>query len=538
MNRRQFMAGTLASAPLLTDAGPWAMATSPGDRPASKGRRLNVLHVISDQHNARCLGSQGHPLAITPNMDRLARQGTCFTHAYTQNPICTPSRTSIFTGQYCHNHGYYGLSGPAPARLPGFLGHFRQNGYRTAALGKLHTPNRPKDWLLDQCDFYGECYNYEATRTLQGTPTKYMAYLKDRGLLEKEDSVHLPEFPGNQQNDGRPSLLPFEHSIEGWCVQEATRFIDECGDRPFCMQVSFPKPHQCYTPDKRFWDIYPADLPLPDQFGADVSHRPPHFRAVVEWFRKSKGLIEPKDLDHLVRRVWRAYLACITHVDHGLGLLIDHLEKTVRAGNTIVIYGADHGAYSGMFGVPEKAPGICSEAVCRVPFIWRVPGMPQGNVCRELVENIDIASTITSLCGLPPMDTTDGCDLSPLLRGAAAPVRRVAVTENVWSKSLRWDRWRLVHYQPEMFAGQDVGELYDIDADPWETRNLYHDPRHRDTVEQGRRLLLEWLIRTTRAVTLWPPLRNAQAPEQAGDGKQSNKAGPAALAKAEQLNYL
>src|SRR5215510_12729300 len=120
--------------------------------------RLNVLQVISDQHLATCMGVEGHPQAITPHMDRLAAGGVRFTRAYTQNPICTPSRTSVLSGQYCHNHGYYGLSGPRPARLPSFLSHFRGRGYRTAGIGKLHTPDDPADWLTDHVDLYAECY--------------------------------------------------------------------------------------------------------------------------------------------------------------------------------------------------------------------------------------------------------------------------------------------------------------------------------------------------------------------------------------------
>lgn len=109
---------------------------------------MNVIEIISDQHQARCMGCEGHAQAITPNMDRLAREGVRFTHAYAQNPICTPSRVSILSGQYCHNHGYYALGGPRPGRLPNFIRHFHQHGYRTAGIGKLHLPDEPADWIF------------------------------------------------------------------------------------------------------------------------------------------------------------------------------------------------------------------------------------------------------------------------------------------------------------------------------------------------------------------------------------------------------
>lgn len=427
---------------------------------------MNVLEIISDQHHAGCLGVAGHPQAITPNLDRLAREGVRFTGAYTQNPICTPSRVSVLSGQYCHNHGYYGLSGPRPDKLPSFLGHFRAHGYRTAGIGKLHTPNVPRDWVFDDCDFYRECYEYGPT----SENSAFYAYLEKLGLREKEDSIVLPEFPGSHHHDARPSWLPFEHCVEGWCVSEAIRFMEECGHRPFAMQVSLPRPHQAFTPDRRFWEMYPADLDLPATLNLDPAHRPPHYRALYEWYHRGEGLIEPKDFANWSPRVWRGYLACVTQVDYAVGLLLDYLERTGKAANTIVIYHSDHGGYHGIHGLPEKAPGICSDAVCRIPMIWRVPGIAP-RVSDRLVENVDLAATLPALCGLPAMETVDGRDITGLLRDDR-PVREVAVTENPWSKSIRWDRWRYVHYHPEIF-GAETGELYDLVSDPDETRNLF-----------------------------------------------------------------
>ena len=109
---------------------------------------MNVLHILSDQHQAACMGCEGHAQALTPNMDRLASEGMRFSSAYTQNPICTPSRMSMYTGQYCHNHGFFGLGGPRPEGMESFLGYFKQHGYKTAVIGKTHVPNQPRDWLV------------------------------------------------------------------------------------------------------------------------------------------------------------------------------------------------------------------------------------------------------------------------------------------------------------------------------------------------------------------------------------------------------
>lgn len=505
--------------------------------PSREMFKLNVVEVIADQHQAACMGCEGHPQVITPNMDRLASEGVRFEHAYTQNPICTPSRVSILSGQYCHNHGYYGLSGPRPDALPSFFSHFREKGYRTAGIGNLHTPDDPRNWLEKHLDLYMDCFNW-----VDGSSeTPRHAELRKLGLLEKEDFT-LIEKRRDLLLEGMPSQLAFDLSQEGWSVRQAIRFIDDCQGEPFCMQVSLERPHQPFFPDRQFWEMYPDDLDLPPTIDQDPSKRPPHFKAAYKHFHEFKWPIEPIGFEEGARRMWRGYLASITHVDHALGLLLDHLDESGLADETLVIYHADHGGYSGTHGIMEKAPGICSESVCRVPFIWRVPGVTKaGSTCRELVENVDIGPTIAALCGLPPMDTVDGRDISQMLRGDPTPVREVAVTENPWSKALRWKEWRFVHYQPEMFEKEDVGELYDLSKDPEETENLYHDPEHQGTVQQCRRLLLEWIIRTTRIRTAWPITSWRSKPyayPTAGDGREGNQGGPAQRVREGQLNYI
>ena len=186
----------------------------------------------------------------------------------------------------------------------------------------------------------------------------------------------------------------------------------------------------------------------------------------------------------------------MTQVDYCIGRLLDYLDERGLAEDTVVVYNSDHGAYSTAFGIQEKAPGICSEAVCRVPMLWRVPGVAvEGRVCDALVENVDLAPTFMDLCGLPAMEGMDGVDISELLRGGTDPVREVAVTEHRHSKALRWGKWRYVHYQPEDFGG-DCGELYDLEADPHEARNLYGEQAYQEIVEQGEKLLCHWLIST------------------------------------------
>jgi choline-sulfatase/uncharacterized sulfatase len=463
----------------------------------------NVLVVLADQLNANWLGCAGHPQAKTPHLDAFASSGMQFSRAYCQNPICTPSRVSILSGQYCQNHGYYGLSGPAPQGLDNLFRHFRAHGYRTAAYGKLHLPESPRNWIADDVDEFGDSYEtadgrFGASEFLQG--------LKEKGLRDLEDSWHNEREYGQPSIaiDAMPSKLPLEETQEMWSARKAMEFIRQNTSRPFCIQIAFQKPHHPLLPNPRFWEMYPADLDLPPDWNADPGHRPPQFRKRWQEWHEYRGEYgrEGESFEDLARRCWRGTLACVSQIDYVFGQLMEFLKANGLEDNTIVVFGSDHGAYHGHLGILEKAPGICSEAVCRVPMIWRVPRQtPAGSRCGQLVENVDMAPTLTALCGLPGMDSADGLEISNLLRGEDSAVREVSVTENVWSKALRWKHWRFIHYQRAAFGGADEGELYNLADDPHESRNLYADPGHAPVVEACRRLLLEWLISTRRTVT-------------------------------------
>jgi len=467
--------------------------------------QYNVLMVLADQHHAGLMGCAGHPQAITPRLDAFAAEGLRFDNAYCNNPICTPSRTCILSGQYCHNHGYYGLGGPTDQRLPNLFRHFKANGYRTAGFGKLHLPNGPRNWIADDVDRFADAY--EDADGNHGV-SEFFEELTSLGLRELEDSWHntLDDGRFGIADDARPSKLPYEHTVERWCEREALAFIDAAADQPFCIQVAFQKPHHPLLPQPQFWDLYPTDLDLPETFDDEPVGRPPHFRQMWQRMRqKHREYAQPGETYRDgARRAWRGTLACVSQVDDVFGRLLDALDERGLADNTIVIYGSDHGCYHGLHGIVEKAPGICSEDVCKVPLIWRVPGLtPTGATSSELVELVDLTPTLTGLCGLPVMATVDGLDLSGLLSGGSEPVREVAVTECPWSKSIRWDRWRMVHYPQGMFD-EPAGELYDVLADPLERQNLYFDAEHAGTVAEGQRRLIDWLVQTTRLTTSMP----------------------------------
>lgn len=473
--------------------------------------RPNVLFILSDQHNAKVLGHKGHPDVHTPNLDRMAAEGVRFDNAITQNPICTPSRVSWLSGQYCHNHGYYGLSGPEPKGLPTVLGHFRKAGYRTAAIGKIHCP---ENWVEADSDMFHETCGC----SVGGRSGEYAAYLEERGLTELEDHAALNEFGdrGRQTVEGRPSKVSYEDGQEGWSVRKAMEFMGQCSndDVPFFAHVSLPKPHQCYTPAKQFWDLYDeSKLTLPPSADYDMKDKAPHLRrAADEWRNREWQLFEPKTFEAGRLRKLHGYLGNISHIDHAVGELLDWLDTNKLTENTIVVYSSDHGDYACEHGIMEKAPGICSDAITRIPMIWRSPGrVAAGYVANEIVETVDLANTLCAMAGLDAMETTDGKDITHLLKGNAGAVREIGVTEFAWSKSVRKGKYRLVYYPRELFADEypeGFGEFYDIEKDTWEMHNLFFNPDYSELIHELQRNLTDWLVTTTRPTTILPAVKD------------------------------
>lgn len=465
----------------------------------------NVLFIISDQHNAKALGHKNHPDVRTANLDRLAAEGVRFDTCIAQNPICTPSRVCFFSGQYPHNTGRFGNEGPNPAGLPNILGHFRRFGYRTGAIGKIHCPEY---WIEDASDYFRELY-WDCS--IGGAP-EYEAYLREKGLTGLRDDECLQEFGprGMQSREGRVSNLKYEDSAEGWTVRETIGFMERAvaANQPFIVQASLPRPHQCYTPSEPFWSLYDESrISLPPNYDYEMSQKAPHLRQRNADERKGDWtLFEPQTWEAGLRRKLHGYLGCVSQVDHAVGELLDWLEKTGLAENTVVIYTSDHGDYACEHGLSEKAPGICSDAITRVPFIWRwADRFKAGHLAEEIVETVDLSATLCALAGLEAMETSDGKDISHLLSGKSGEVHKIGVTEFAWSKSVRKGKFRYVHYLREMFTQeypQGFGELYHLEADPWEMDNLYFNPEYSELVSELRQDLLEWLVTTNRPVTV------------------------------------
>lgn len=493
--------------------------------------RPNILIIKSDQHNARCLGVNGHPQVQTPHLDQLAAEGVHFTRAFVQNPICTPSRMCYLTGQYVHNHGVYGLSGneTLPAALPSLHGTFRAQGYRTGIVGHIHVD---KGWLEPNCDMYRDLHENVEPYDPYYQHNPYSEYLASKGLLQQRDDEAYHGIV--QPLDGAPSELSFEDSNEGYCLLSLKEFLAELpSDQPFLFQMDPVHPHQDYIPAREFWELYDGiELELPPSIDEDLSGKPPHQQQTQEWSRSYEGIFEPRGYEAMRLRKLQGYYGCISQVDHMVGQVRVLLREMGLDENTIIIYCSDHGEFALEHGFLEKAPGISYDAVLRTPFIWHWPAEFTHGTVEELVESVDMFATLCALTGIETPDTVDGQNLSSLLHGDIHPLREFIVAEFPLSRTIRTAEWKLCHRPRGMFReGVDDGELYHVADDPWEMHNLYHDPNCRDIREELRRALFDWTQLTTRYGNTWPPVPPGV------DGK-ATLTGLREMVKNGQFNYL
>ncbi|MCE5280101.1 MAG: sulfatase-like hydrolase/transferase [Planctomycetaceae bacterium] len=457
--------------------------------------RPNILFILSDQHNAKYMGHTGLTGAITPNLDRLAAGGVRFDAAYCPVTICGPSRVAYHSGQYAHNSGRFGFSGPMPP-MPTLYGHFRRAGYHTACIGKMHCPHY---WLERDCDEF-----YETDRTSVGGSCKeFLDYQGARGINIYD------EYDGGIAEWG-PSPFAYEDSQEGWQARQAMQVMRtaQAAGKPFLVHLSQTKPHQPYKPARQFWDLYEGKVHLPPNADYDMhaAAKAPYLIHVSDSNRKNPNF------DANRRGKLQGYLGNVTHCDFAIGQVLEFMAAQGLMENTIIVYSADHGEYAAEHGPGEKVPGIAADAVVRVPFIWHWAGNPAikgGQVITDPVETIDVARTLCALAGVERLDTADGQDLAPVLAGQAVQPHRIAVTEYPLSKSVRMGKWRMVYYPPGFFRGygpDDWGELYDLQADPWEMKNLYFGAQYAAVVRQMERELLDWLCMTGRPTTAYTPV--------------------------------
>lgn len=441
-------------------------------------KKPNVLWLMSDQHNANCVGYRNHPNVKTPNLDKIAANGVDFTRGYANNPICSPSRICFMTGTYMHTNGMFGNEHSEYA-LPNndtLSCLFRRYGYQTGLFGKSHMVRK---W--DEDGFESIAYT-DLADAKRGDPftTHYFKYLDERGLADLYEEGD-PK-PGQQSTmDGsKPAALPYEHSIERFTGNETLRFLENRDEsRPFFIHMSFQRPHAPIAPSKEHFDMYnPEDIVLPENAFDYLENRFEGKPSVIQQRVKNGCNYPLADPDtKRLKRCLASYYALISVIDMEIGRVLDKLEQMGELENTIIFYTADHGDFAGEHGLFHKNLGIY-ESIQNIPFLLSWPEGPKGVKCSELTESVDLYPTLCSLCNIPLPEGREGSSLLPVAlgqsKGKDAAFCEYSMGGNRIS-AIRTDFYRLVYY-----AGSKDGELYDHRNDSGETKNLWNSMEYRE----------------------------------------------------------
>lgn len=471
LTRRRFLT-TSALTAAATGAAATAMALADGK---GAGRaRPNVLFIVVDDLNDWPSPCGGYPGIITPNFERLAACGVTFRQAYCPAPICNASRAAMLTGVRPSSSGIYSNDPPWQTRLPNAVTlpeAFGRQGWRTAAVGKVfHGYFRYPPFSQPATSA-----RWEAAGEKPGVWGNYSPYPDDP--LPPHRPVNGLVLDGANFDWG-PWPSRKEESPDWHTVRFVEDFLAESQPAPFFLGAGLYRPHLPWYVPQRFYDLYPLDrITLPETRADDLDDLPPVGRSMAA-IQIHKKIV---DADQWKKAI-QAYLACITFADHCLGALLDALDRSPHADNTIIALWSDHGWHLGEKQHWRKF--TLWERATHAPFIMAGPGIARGAVCDQPVELLGLYPTLTELAGVPLPPGPEGRSLVPLLKNPGQDWPYPAVT--TWLKgnhAVRFGPWRYIRYH-------DGGEeLYDHRSDPNEFTNLASDPQFAATIAQLRAYL-------------------------------------------------
>ena len=499
----------------------------------------NVLFIMCDQLRFDYLSCAGHARLETPNIDALARRGVRFSRAYVQSPVCGPSRMSFYTGRYMRSHGSNWNNFPLRIGEPTLGEHLKRLGVRNVLVGKTHMkaddegmarlgidPNSIIGVEAAQCGFepYERDDGLHPTRPGAERP-RYDGYLAAEGYAGPnpwEDFANSGEAAGGARQNGwllahgdKPARVSDEQSETPYMTRRAMDFIREAraDGRPWCLHLSYIKPHWPYIAPAPYHDMFGPDDVQP-AIRSERERQDPHpvYGAFMD-LRVSRNFAR----EEVRRRVIPAYMGLIKQIDDQLGLLFRFLDEEGLASSTMIVFTADHGDYLGDHWLGEK--DLFHEMSVKVPLIIADPSPEadavRGTVSDVLVEAIDLAATfIDYFGGTVPRHIVEGRSLLPHLHGRPAENwRSFVISEYDYSMqdvrmTLKRDvsecrlfmlfdgRFKYIHapgFRPM---------LYDLETDPDEFRDLGDDPAYEAERMRLKDLLLGWALTDHNRITM------------------------------------
>lgn len=500
MSRRRFLgvSGMSIAAGLGAD-GAGESDHSQEKHPRARNAKLNLILFMPDELRADALSCFGNRVCRTPNLDKLASEGTRFSNCYVQYPVCGASRCSLLTGWPTSVRGHRSLYYFLRPEEPNLFRYLKQNGYDVFWYGK-------NDALAAQ-SFYESVTEWDDQRQLGRRPRQF-----PRNPWPSGDP-HYYSFLYTKGGDRRETA-DYQHLQAGIRVLER-----EHPERPFCLFLPLSSPHPPYGAPADFHDLYdPANLPHLRPSG--LSKKPNFY----------EGIRKAYHIDSLpegaFRKIHAVYLGMVSYTDWLLGELMEAIDRTHHANDTAVFVLSDHGDYAGDYGLVEKWPSDLADVLTHVPVIARVPGGVRGHVSENIVELFDVMATCLELAGIEVQHTHFARSLLPQVHGQPGDPNRAAFSEggyNVYEPqcfepadlppgAIYYPKERLEVEQPLMVSraatvrthshklvlrpgGQS--ELYAYAQDPHELHNLYGDSAVEEVQHELEHRLAVWYLNTT-----------------------------------------
>ena len=441
--------------------------------------RPNILFIMSDDHAAHAISAYGSRINSTPHIDRIAAEGMRFDNCFCTNSICTPSRAAILTGTYNHVNGVTTLSTHLDGRLLNYPKVLQEHGYQTAVVGKWHLGH---GGIHDPTGF------------------DYWDVLPGQGLYHDPEMIEMGE---KSTRSGYTTDLITDYSLDWLRARDR--------DRPFCLMVHHKAPHRPWEPDEKHAGMYEnEDIPEPETFDDDYSNRAraaaaARMRVERDLNAEDLKVPVPENLTPAEEKRWKYqrymkdYLRCVASIDDNVGRLLDYIDEEGIGEDTIVVYTSDQGFFLGDHGWYDKR--FMYEESLRMPFLIRYPReVAPGSINRDMILNVDFPATFLDCAGTEVPSSFQGRSFISLLRGETPPDWQTSMYYRYWMHGahhnvcahygVRTLRYKLIYYYGDPLGQEGaVGpkerpewELFDLERDPSEMKNVYSDPEYAEVV--------------------------------------------------------
>jgi len=428
------------------------------------GTASNVLFILSDEHTRDVAGCYGHKIVKTPHLDALATRGTKFTAAYTNCPICVPARASLHTGTYVAENACWDNAHAYDGSIRSWAHRLKSAGHHTMSIGKLH--------FRSQSDDNGFVEEIIPLHVVDGEGDLL-------GLIRRPKAAKRGGMPdlAKAAGPGESTYAAYDRNIRDGAVEWLTNHAAR-QNKPWCLFVSFVKPHFPLIAPAEFYAMYPPEtLPMPRLAGPNDYPKHPSVSALRACMNYDDFFTPEK-----VRMALAAYFGMVSFLDDNIGRVLAALQSAGLSDSTRVVYSSDHGDNLGTRHMWGKS--IHYEEAAAVPMIVAGPGVPAGKTCATPVTLVDVYPTIIESVGLVPDALEERLPGRSLVAIAKEPYdpQRVALGEYHAAGSItamymvRKGRWKYIHH-----VGYRA-ELFDLESDPGETTDLGEDPAHRETL--------------------------------------------------------